>query len=204
MKTTSSNTCKICRRLGQSVCGREKCAFKRKPYPPGIHGKAFRRGLSEYGLQLRDKQRVKFLYGLRERQFKKYILSSVAQKTIPTGEAIIRSLEMRLDNVVYRLGIASTRKAARQIVGHGHIAVNSKSVSASSYKVKVGDEIKIKERSAQKNLFANLPTVLKKYSPPEWLALDKDSFAGKIVSHPPIDEFNKTYNISSIVEYYSR
>lgn len=197
-------TCKMCRRLGMSICGREKCALKRKPYPPGVHGKSFRRGLSEFGQQLREKQKVKFLYGLRETQFRNYIDKAVAQRAIPSGEAIIRNLEMRLDNVIYRLGLAPTRAAARQMVNHGHILVNEKRVNIPSYKLKVGDAVAIRPGSMQKGVFMNLAMAVKKYAPPAWLELDKTNYAGKIISYPPVDDLIRSYNLSSIVEYYSR
>src|SRR3989344_3777531 len=146
----SAVTCKKCRRLGVSVCGREKCALKRKPYPPGIHGKAFRRSSSEFGAQLAAKQKVKFSYGLRESQFKKYIVQAIDQKTMKTGEAILAYLESRLDNVVYRLGFAATRAAARQMVNHGHIWVNGKRVSIPSFQVRTGNEISVRPQSAGK------------------------------------------------------
>ncbi|QQG42305.1 MAG: 30S ribosomal protein S4 [Candidatus Giovannonibacteria bacterium] len=196
--------CKTCRRLGMSVCGREKCAFKRKPYPPGIHGKSFRRGLSEFGTQLKSKQRVKFLYGLREQQFKNYVLSAVSQHAIPAGEAIVRSLESRLDNVVYRLGFAPTRAGAKQVVNHGHILVNGKRINIPSCRIKIGDEVKIRPGSVGKGAFLNLPVTIKKYAPPEWLEIDKDAFSGKIISAPLADDLIRSYNLNSIVEYYSR
>src|SRR3989344_1404227 len=154
MRTTV--TCKVCRRLRMSVCGREKCAFKRKPYPPGVHGKAFRRAGSEFGSQLMEKQKVKFLYGLRERQFRNYILAALKQKNMATSESILNSLESRLDNVVYRLGFAPTRAAARQIVNHGHAMVNGRRVNIPSYRVKVGDEVALRAASRQKGQFSNL------------------------------------------------
>ncbi len=194
----------MCRRLGMSICGREKCALKRKPYPPGIHGKSFRRGLSEFGQQLREKQKVKFLYGLRETQFRNYIDKAVAQRAIPSGEAIIRNLEMRLDNVIYRLGLAPTRAAARQMVNHGHILVNEKRVNIPSYKLKVGDAVVIRPGSLQKGVFMNLAITVKKYAPPAWLELDKANYTGKIISYPAADDLIRSYNLSSIVEYYSR
>ena len=194
----------MCRRLGMSVCGREKCALKRKPYPPGIHGKSFRRGLSEFGQQLKEKQKVKFLYGLRETQFRNYIDKAVAQRAIPSGEAIIRNLEMRLDNVIYRLGLAPTRAAARQMVNHGHILVNEKRVNIPSYKLKVGDAVAIRPGSAQKGVFMNLAILVKKYAPPEWLELDKANYTGKVIAYPSAENLIRSYNLSSIVEYYSR
>src|SRR3989344_1815383 len=196
--------CKTCRRLGMSVCGREKCAYKRKPYPPGVHGKAYRRGLSEFWAQLRDKQRVKFLYGLRERQFRNYVLRAISQRSVPTGEAVVASLEMRLDNITYRLGFAQTRAAARQIVNHGHVIVNGKKVTIPSHRLKVGDEIEIRSLSRQRALFVDLGATLKKYAPPAWVELDKTNFKGKVVSLPQAEDFIKSYNLSSIVEYYSR
>lgn len=197
-------TCKKCRRLGVSVCGREKCALKRKPYPPGEHGKSFRRGGSEYGIQLKEKQKVKFLYGLRERQFKNYVLSAVSQHKIPAGDQLVLSLESRLDNIVYRLGFAPTRAAARQMVNHGHIWVSGRRVNSPSFQLKVGDIVEIRTGSRQKGIFANLDFTMKKYNPPEWTDLNKSEFKGKVIAHPSTQELVKSYNINAIVEYYSR
>lgn len=185
-----------------SVCGKEKCSYKRKPYPPGVHGKSFRRGLSEFGTQLMYKQRVKLLYGLRERQFQNYVVEAINQSAVPTSEAIVAKLEMRLDNVIYRLGFAKTRAAARQIVGHGHIAVNGLRVNIPSYQVKIGDEVKIMQ--AGKALFGDLGVSLKKYAAPPWLELNKADFSAKVAAKPPTDDLIRSYNLSSIVEYYSR
>lgn len=200
----SSKTCKTCRRLGMSVCGRLNCAFRRKPYPPGIHGKSKRRGLSEFGTQLREKQKLKLSYGLRERQFKNYVTSAISQKAINTAEALIYFLEMRLDNVVFRIGFSPTRTGARQIVGHGHILVNKKKISIPSYKVKVGDEITIREESKKKGIFKDIASVFKKQESPVWISLDKEKFIGKIVGLPESDNLKSIYNINAIVEYYSR
>ncbi len=200
----SASTCKVCRRLGVSVCGREKCALKRKPYPPGIHGKAFRRSSSEFGAQLQAKQKVKFSYGLREAQFKKYIVQAISQKSQKTSEAILTSLESRLDNIVYRLGFASTRAAARQMVNHGHIWVNGKRVTIPSYQVRMKDEIAIRPGSAQKKLFTDFDAKIKKYTPPVWMDLDKEKRVGRMLARPTMDEFERMFNINSIVEYYSR
>ncbi len=200
----SATTCKVCRRLGVSVCGREKCALKRKPYPPGIHGKAYRRGSSEYGLQLREKQKVKFTYGLRERQFKNYVTKAINQKAMRAGEAILAYLESRLDNIVYRLGFAPNRASARQLVSHGHMLVNQRRVSIPSYKVKMGDEIAIRKESAGKGIFSNLDLSIKKYIPPVWLEIDKEKKIGRMVAHPASESQEKGYNINAIVEYYSR
>lgn len=189
------------------MCGREKCALKRKPYPPGIHGKAFRRASSEFGTQLRDKQRIRFLYNIREKQFKNYVLAALKQKTVRAPDALLSSLERRLDNVVFRLGFAVTRSQARQIVNHGHVWVGARRVNIPSYQVKVGDEIRIRSQSVQKALFRNLDIQLKKYNPPTWLVLDKDSKMGKVIARPTqdmLDSVGKGMSLSSIVEYYSR
>ncbi len=190
-----------------SVCGREKCAFKRKPYPPGIHGRAGgrRRTSSEFGLQLKEKQRLKFSYGLRERQFSNYIRSAIKQKAMNTVDAIFYFLESRLDNVVYRIGFASTRASARQIVGHGHIFVNGKKVNIPSYRIKIGDEVSLRTQSSQKGVFKDLDVKIKKHEAPAWVALDREKKSGKIVSIPGgSDNLFSTFNINPIVEYYSR
>lgn len=200
-------TCKACRRLGVSVCGRQKCAVTRKPYPPGIHGKAFRRGGSEFGQQLREKQKMRITYGLRERQFKNLVLSAFKQKSIGTPEAVVLSLESRLDNIIYRLGLAVTRAAARQIVGHGHIVVNARRVTIPSYQVRVGDTIAIRPASASRGVFANIEFMMKKNLLPSWLVWDSAKKEGRIVAYPTADALNdlgKGFNINAIVEYYSR
>lgn len=205
MKVVS--TCKVCRRVGVSVCGREKCAIKRKPYPPGIHGRSFRRNVSEFGSQLREKQKARLLYGLREKQFKNIVLAALKQKKTRTPEAILNTLEARLDNVVYRLGFAATRAAARQLVGHGHITVNGRRVSIPSYAVSVGDEVAIRKESSQKGAFKDFDALIKKSTTPSWLAIDPAKKSGRFVSHPSmdaLDEFGKIFNINAIVEYYSR
>ena len=201
------NTCKACRRLGVSVCGRQKCALTRKPYPPGINGKKFRRGGSEFGLQLREKQKIRLTYGLREKQFKNLVSQALKQKSIGTPEAVVLSLESRLDNVVYRLGLATTRGASRQIVGHGHIMVNGRRVTIPSYRVSVNDSIGIRTQSTGRGIFTNLDFMVKKNILPSWLSWDHDKKTGRIVSYPTSDvlnELGKGFNISAVVEYYSR
>lgn len=200
-------SCKTCRRLGVSVCGREKCAVKRKPYPPGIHGRSFRRGVSEYGTQLREKQKVRLTYGLRERQFHNIVTRALEKKSINAPDALLHSLEMRLDNVVYRLGLAPTRAAARQFVSHGHIFINNRRVNIPSYTLSVGDEIKIRPQSATKGLFANLTVTLKKHTFPSWLTYDAQLMTGEVVSFPSaetLNELGKGFSISAVIEYYSR
>lgn len=190
-----------------SVCGREKCAFKRKPYPPGIHGRAGgrRRTSSEFGSQLKEKQRLKFSYGLRERQFSNYIRSAIKQKAMNTVDAVFNFLESRLDNVVYRIGFAITRAGARQLVSHGHIFVNGKKVTIPSYSVGAGDEVGIRTQSSQKGIFKDLDIKIKKHETPAWISLDREKKLGKIVSIPGgSEQLFATFNINPIVEYYSR
>jgi small subunit ribosomal protein S4 len=204
MTGISTKTCKICRRLGMSVCNRANCAFKRKPYPPGIHGKSKRRGLSEFGTQLQEKQKLKFSYGLRERQFKNYVLSAIKQKSVNTSDAVFYYLESRLDNSIFRMGFSSTRSGARQMVSHGHILVNGKKITIPSYRVRVGDEINIREGSKQKGVFKDLNSTLKKHEVPGWISLDKEKIIAKVLGLPESENLKSIYNINAIVEYYSR
>ena len=201
-------SCKVCRRLGFSVCGRVKCALQRKPYAPGVHGKGSKRSrpgsLSEYGQQLKEKQKIKFLYGLRERQFKNIVKTATAKKGTENTRKIMELLEGRLDNVVYRLGFAPTRAGARQLVGHGHIHVNGHRVSIPSYEVRVGDRVTIRPQSAVRSVFSNLDERLKKYEAPAWLALDKDKKEGVVSSRPNVSDVELGVNVSTAVEFYSR
>lgn len=196
-------TCKTCRRLGQSICGKENCAIKRKSYPPGVHGKRYRR-ISEYGRQLMEKQKLKLLYGLREKQFRKYFNKASTKGGI-VGHTLVSILEMRLDNIVFRLGLASTRRKARQLVSHGHFTVNNRKVTIPSYTPKPGDVIAIREKSRGKKSFEDLAIVLKNHQTPAWLKLDKDKFEGVVVSFPTEEVLKDIpVEIAQIVEYYSR
>ena len=196
-------TCKKCRRLGQTVCGRDNCAIKRKQSPPGQKGKRFRR-VSEYGRQLAEKQKLKIIYGLREKQFRNYFKRSDKSHN-PTGQILLSLLERRLDNVVYRLGLASTRSQAKQFVGHGHFTVNGRRVTIPSYAVKVGDIVEIRKGSEQKKIFEDHELKLKKYIPPTWIELDKEALKAKIVALPSEDKLaDVPVDLAQIVEYYSR
>lgn len=205
----SKITCKICRRLGFSVCGRQKCAFRRKPYPPGVHGRASagkrrRSSVSEYGAQLREKQKVKFLYGLRERQFSNLVSRAAKEKGAETSRRIVELLETRLDNVVFRLGLAQSRNAARQMVSHGHIRVNGRKVTVPSCQLKTGQVISVRPQSLDRGVFRDLDIHLKKYQPPSWLDLDKDKKEGSLIAMPPADEIDVGANLSAVIEFYSR
>jgi len=203
--------CKICRRLGVKLflkgerCFSPKCAMVKKPYPPGLKKK---RGssLSEYGKELREKQKLKNWYNLRERQFKKYV-KEVLEKRANVEDAsalLIKKLESRLDNVVFRLGFALSRSLARQMVNHGHFLVNGKKVDIPSYMVKKGDKIKVNPKSQQKNLFKEILPRLKKHNPPLWLKLYPEKMEAEVVGEPSIEEASPPAEISSIFEFYSK
>lgn len=202
--------CKICRRAGEKLflkgerCFSQKCAMIRSPATPGVQGtkKKRRSAVSEFGMQLREKQKVRFNYRVSEAQFKKYI-EEVFKKGA-TGEAVISKLERRLDNTVYRLGFADSRSIARQLVGHGHFYVNNRKIDIPSYEVRVGDIIQIRPAAQKFLVFQNLKEKLKKYTFPSWLDLDKDSLKGEVKSMPGKEDLATPFNMNLIIEYYSR
>ncbi len=199
--------CKQCRREGKKLflkgerCFGPKCAMVRKAYPPGQHGQDRRRGLSEYGIQLREKQRVRRTYSIMEKQFRKYFDEAGRTKG-DTGNIFLSLLERRLDNVIYRLGFASSRNLARQLVNHGHFLVNGKKVDIPSYLVKEGDIITVKDKGLA--VFSNLENTLKNYQFPSWLLLDFKKLEGKVLSVPTRREIDLAADTQLIVEYYSR
>ena len=202
---------KIERRIGQRLflkgerSNSPKSAVVRRPYPPGQHGKNTRGKLSEFGTQLRSKQKIKNIYRLMEKQFKSYIKKGINSKKEPY-EFIMKELENRLDNVVFRMGFGQSRDQARQLVGHGHILVNGRKVNIPSFKVKVGDELKIREGSLKSPFFMNLmPVWLKKYDAPAWIQLDKEKMTAKIKGLPTLPESGiNVGDLQAIIEYYSR
>lgn len=192
--------------MGVSVCGREKCALKRRPYPPGQKGKRRQAGFSEYGKQLREKQKLKNLYHLRERQFKKYV-KEVLEKRGRVEDAanlLIRKLESRLDNVVFRLGFARSRAQARQLVSHGHFLVNGKAINIPSHQLKKGDLVSFKPQKSKKATFQNIKNMLKRYKTQSWLELNAEKLEGRVIGEPSIEEVAPPVEISTIFEYYSR
>jgi small subunit ribosomal protein S4 len=201
--------CKLCRREGMKLflkgerCYTEKCSYTRRPYPPGQHGQA-RIKLSEYAIRLREKQKVRRIYGVVERQFQKYYFDAARRKG-RTGEQMLGLLESRLDNVVQRLGFAFTRSQARQIVRHGHLTVNGKRVDIPSYILRPGDKIEVRTKSREmKEIVASLAQVDKR---PQlsWLELDKANFAGIFKGAPVREEMNEPpIREQYVVEYYSR
>ncbi len=201
--------CKLCRREGMKLflkgerCYSEKCSVTRRPYPPGQHGQA-RVKLSEYAVRLREKQKVRRIYGVLERQFQKYYFEATRRKG-RTGEEMLGQLESRLDNVVHRLGFTFTRAQARQLVKHNHILVNGKRVNIPSVVVKPGDKIEVRESSrAIKEVVASL-AVVEKRPMLSWLELDKANFAGTFKAAPVREELNEpAIREQYVVEYYSR
>ena len=188
------------RRLGFSTLENGKDLAKR-PYAPGQHGTDRRKKLSEYGVQLQEKQKVKYMYGLNEKQFKKTFERANKMKGI-TGENLLRLLESRLDNVVYRMGMATTRRAARQVVNHGHITVNGVKVDIPSYTVKPGDIIAVKEQSLDHPAIkAAVEATLNR---PAFIEFDFNKLSGKLIRYPERSELNQEVNESLIVEYYNR
>jgi len=181
-------------------CNSPKCALTRRPYRPGIHGKR-RRVVSEYGHQLSEKQKIKFSYGLNERQLRT-IFQKALKKPGAIKDFIVKALETRLDSTIFRLGIASSKRIARQMVSHGHILVNGKRVSAPSYKVLIGDVICIRPQSKGMSMFKDLKNSLKNYQVPTWLALDQEKIEGKILAFP--SEVDSAFDINLVVDYYSK
>lgn len=204
--------CALCRREGTKLflkgerCFGAKCAMIRKAYAPGIFGKAGRKrrtNLTEYGRQLRQKQELKRIYGLREKQFKNYF-KEASKKKGDTAFLLVEYLERRLDNVVYRLGLAKSRTMARQLVGHGYILVNDKKVNIPSYQISINDKISINPAKGEKKLFKELKNIVKDYQPPKWVKIDKSKLTGELTSSPDTVEASMGINLSDIVEFYSR
>ena len=199
--------CRICRREGCKLflkgerCTSKKCAFDRRPTVPGVHG-ASRKKATEYSLQLREKQKVKKAYGLLEKQFRAYYEMANNQRTGIVGENMLSLLERRLDNVVYRMGIGASRKESRQIVNHGHVTVNGKSVNIPSYLVKVDDVIAIKENKKELPMFKELKDV--KVVMPKWLEFNAEKLTGKINALPQRDDIDLNIREHLIIELYSK
>ena len=194
---------KISRRFGVAIFGPDK-SLERKNYPPGMHGpKGSRRKQSDYSVALAEKQKLRYQYGLLERQFRRYFQTALTRRGV-TGEILLQLLETRLDNVVYRLGFANSRNAARQMVSHGHVAVNGRKVDVASYNTKPGDTITIKDKPGSRRL-ATKNLELTQIAPiPDWLLSDKENFSGKVSRIPTRDEIAPIVNEQLIVELYSR
>jgi small subunit ribosomal protein S4 len=208
MARYTDSVCRLCRREGAKLflkgtrCYSKKCAFERRPTPPGQHG-VRRRKMGDYGIQLREKQKVRRVYRVLEKQFHNYFEAAEARPGV-TGENLLRLLEFRLDNVVYRMGFAPSRDAARQMVGHGHFAVNGRSTNVPSYQVKPGDRIEVRESRRDREPFKMAKLTLGSHQAPDWLIVDPVKLSGSIVSAPRRDQMPMELNEQLVVEYYSR
>lgn len=209
MGSTAQAVCRLCRREGAKLflkgdrCYSRKCSFERRSYAPGQHGQAVTRKVKEYGVQLREKQKMRRIYGVLERQFRKYLQEAMRRRGV-TGEALLQLLELRLDNVVYRLGFAASRAQSRELVSHGHFTVNGRKVNTASYQVKASDAIEVKETS--KNI---VPIVASLESSagartPAWLELDAEKRLGRVAHVPIREEIDTQVDETLIVEFYSR
>ena len=208
MARYTGSVCRLCRREGGKLflkgtrCYTKKCSFERRPTPPGQHG-VRRRKMGEFGIQLREKQKVRRVYGVLERQFRNYF-NEAETHTGVTGEALLVSLETRLDNVVFRLGFASSRAQARQLVSHGHFAVNGVPSNVASYALKPGDRIEVRENRRGREAFKVIKETIRSHQAPEWLSLDAAKLAGSIASIPRRDQMPLDLAEQLVVEYYSR
>lgn len=202
--------CKQCRRIGEKLflkgerCASPKCGMVKRNFPPGMHGPKGRTNKpSGFSSQLKEKQSLRKQYGILEKQFR-LIFEKAKSKTGNTGENLLKLLEMRLDNTVYRLGLAESRNKARQLVNHGHITVNSKKVDIPSYLLKTGQIVKIKEGSKRKKPFVNIAEKLKNYTSPSWLNMNKELEA-KVLHEPMAEDLEKIKaNVQMVIEFYSR
>ena len=202
------SVCRICRREGLKLflkadrCYTDKCSIDRRAYPPGQHGQG-RKKVTDYGTQLREKQKVRRMYGLLEKQFRGYFKAAERKKGV-TGENLLVLLESRLDNIVYRLGFASSRNEARQMVNHGHFLINGKKVDVTSYLLKPGNIVEVREKS-RKNVKINtsLDAVVRR-GVPEWLELERESFKGTIKALPTREDITMPIQENLIVELYSK
>jgi small subunit ribosomal protein S4 len=201
--------CRLCRREGMKLflkgerCYTDKCAIEKRNVPPGQHGRSRKAKMVGYGVQLREKQKVKRTYGVLENQFRRYFEAADRQKGV-TGELLLQMLERRLDNVVYRLGFATSRAQARQLVRHGHFNVNGKKVDIPSYSVRSGDTIAVRTTSAQNPTIQHAMEEVKGRGIPEWLMFDSASLAGRISQLPTREQINLPVQEQLIVELYSK
>jgi small subunit ribosomal protein S4 len=201
--------CRMCRRAGMKLfikgarCYTDRCAIERRSYAPGEHGKTRRIKETNYGVQLREKQKVRRMYGVLERQFRNYFEKAAESKGV-TGEVLLQMLERRLDNVVYRIGFAANRSQARQLVRHGHLLVNGRKVDIPSFLVKPGDEVMVREKSRKLSIIASSLEARKGQTAPEWLELSPERLAGRVLNVPSRGAIAAPVNEQLIVELYSK
>jgi small subunit ribosomal protein S4 len=200
--------CRICRREGLKLflkgsrCYSRKCSFERRSTPPGMNTQR-RRKVSEFGIQLREKQKVRKSYSVLEKQFRNYFEKAEQRKGM-TGENLLRLLEMRLDNVVYRMGLARSRAEARQLVTHGHFTVNGRPTNIPSYGTKTGDRIEVRESRRGREYFKTAAETIKGAQIPEWVSVDAAKLAGSVLSEPVREQMPMEFNEQLVVEFYSR
>lgn len=202
MSRYTGPTTRINRRFGQAIFAPTK-AFERKPHPPGQHGPRLRRKFSEYAVGLNEKQKLRFMYGITEKQFRLTFEKAKNTRGV-TGEIFLQMLETRLDSVIYRLGFAKSRAGARQLVGHGHVCVNGIKTNIASFIVKEGDEIEVRERTSSRQLATRSMEESQGRTVPEWLALNADALKATVSRLPSTDETENSINVQLIVEFYSR
>jgi small subunit ribosomal protein S4 len=201
--------CRLCRREGMKLflkgtkCLSDKCPIEKRNFAPGQHGKDRKAKIVGYGLQLREKQKTKRMYFTQEVQFRNYFEKAARSQGV-TGERLLQQLERRLDNIVYRLGFASSRRQARQLVRHGHVHVDGRKVNIPSYEVNAGEEITIRERSRKLAILELAKDIASHQNAPTWLQIDRDNFTGRIVSLPKREEIQVPVNEQLIVELYSK
>lgn len=208
MARNTASVCRMCRREGMKLflkgerCFTDKCAIERRNYPPGQHGQG-RHKFSEYSIQLREKQKVKRIYGVLERQFRRYFQMAERGKGV-TGEALLVLLERRFDNTVYRMGFSNSRSEARQLIRHGHFAVNGRKVTIPSFLVKQGDKVEVREKSRKVVRIVESLELSQRRGVPDWLEMDREAFAGMVKAYPERADLTMPINETLIVELYSK
>jgi small subunit ribosomal protein S4 len=209
MARYSGPVCRLCRREGMKLflkgerCYTEKCAIEKRNFPPGQHGKTRKAKLAGYGVQLREKQKVKRIYGVLEDQFRRYFEAADRQRGI-TGETLLQLLERRLDNTIYRLGLATSRPQARQLVRHGHFLINGKKVDIPSYSLRIGDTVTVRTTSQKSPTLLHAIEEVKGRGIPGWLTFDAAGMTGKVMSLPTREQINLPVQEQLIVELYSK
>ena len=208
MARNTASVCRMCRREGMKLflkgerCFTDKCGIERRNYPPGQHGQG-RHKFSEYSIQLREKQKVKRIYGVFERQFRRYFKMAESDRGV-TGETLLVLLERRLDNTVYRMGFANSRAEARQLVRHGHFAVNGRKVTIPSFLLKQGEKVEVREKSRQVIRIVESLELSQRRGVPEWLEMDREAFSGLVKAFPERADLTMPINETLIVELYSK
>jgi small subunit ribosomal protein S4 len=209
---SSDPKCKVCRRAGEKLflkgekCFTPKCIFEKRPTPPGkpLNERKHRSNLTEYGIQLKQKQKVRNVYGLSEKQFSRYVKESTAEKGASPVDLLYEKLERRLDNVVYRLGFAKSRTMARQMVAHGHFMVGKRKLTIPSYQVKNEDIIGVREGSKSSALFTTMKETLSKHPTPNWILPEPTKLTATVKGTPKFDKNEMGFNFQSVIEFYSR